>query len=60
MAGWLVNNELEGMLKEVVVAKCNVLSRRLPAATEEIHEQRRSGMVNFWGKIWTGDLSNTK
>jgi hypothetical protein len=39
----IVNNELERMWKEAVVAKFMVLSRHLPGGTKENHEKPQSG-----------------
>jgi hypothetical protein len=39
----IVNNELERMRKEVVMAEFKVLSRHLPGGTEENHEKLQSG-----------------
>jgi hypothetical protein len=39
----IVNNELESMWKEAVMAQFKVLSRHLPGGTDEIHEKPRSG-----------------
>jgi hypothetical protein len=39
----IVNNELERMWKETVVAQFKVLSRHLPGGTEGNHEKTQSG-----------------
>jgi hypothetical protein len=38
----LLNNELERMWKEAVVAKCEVLSQHLPGVTDENHGKLQS------------------
>jgi hypothetical protein len=38
-----VNNELERMWKEAVMAKFKVLSQHLPGRTEENHKKPQSG-----------------
>ena len=40
MAEWLLNDELERIWKESVVAKFKVLSRRLVGGNEGIHDLR--------------------
>jgi hypothetical protein len=36
---WLINNELERILKEVVMARFKILSQHMPGGPEEYHEQ---------------------
>jgi hypothetical protein len=40
MIARLINNELERMWKEAIVAKFKVLSRHLPGGTEENHKKQ--------------------
>jgi hypothetical protein len=43
----LMNNELEGMWKEVIVTQFEVLSQHFPGETEESYEDRQSGSKVF-------------
>jgi hypothetical protein len=55
-----VNDELERIWKEAVVAKVKVLSQHLPGGTEESHEKSPVTIVGFRAHNLTGNLQNTK
>jgi hypothetical protein len=59
MIGWLMNNHLERIWKEVVMAYLKVLSWHLPGGTEENHE-KCVRMANIQAEILTQNLSNMK
>jgi hypothetical protein len=59
MKGWCVIDELERMWKEAVVASFKVLSRHLPAETEDNHENPIR-IVSLRAEIWILDLPNVK
>jgi len=46
MVAWLFINELEGVWKEDVVVKFEVLSQHLPIGTKEKHEKRLSDSLS--------------
>jgi hypothetical protein len=55
----IVNNELESVWKEAVMAYFKILYHYLHGWTEESHEKPPARIVDLWAQIRTRDLSNT-
>jgi hypothetical protein len=54
-----MNNELEGMWQDAVVAYCKVLYQHSVVGTEGKHENPQSLIINFWDYIRNCGLPNT-
>jgi hypothetical protein len=57
--GVLMNNELEKLWKEAVVAKFKVQFRHMHEGTEK-NRKNLVRIAGIWVEIWTRDLPNTK
>jgi hypothetical protein len=55
---WLVNNELERLCEETLVAQCKALPWRLPGGAERSHENPVT-TAGLGAKIWIWNLPNT-
>jgi hypothetical protein len=55
-----MNDELESIWKDAVVACFKVLSQHLPGWTEKNHEKPPVRIAGLRAEIWNRDLPNTK